>query len=79
MRLCLVVLAAVICIASAQFPNGRILEPPIPQLCSQRVIHERTPDGKFNIKHIFFAIIWFFVVILNSSIILVLLILSSFC
>ena len=29
-----------------QFPNGRILEPPLPQQCAQRVIHERAPDGK---------------------------------
>uniref|UniRef100_A0A1B0D9Q2 Uncharacterized protein n=1 Tax=Phlebotomus papatasi TaxID=29031 RepID=A0A1B0D9Q2_PHLPP len=30
----------------AQFKNGRILEPPIPDRCSQRIIHERAPDGK---------------------------------
>lgn len=39
-------LAAVLCLSSAQFPNGRILEPPVPSLCAQRVIHERAPDGK---------------------------------
>ncbi|XP_017769829.1 PREDICTED: uncharacterized protein LOC108557704 [Nicrophorus vespilloides] len=33
-------------IVSAQFPSGRVLEPPVPSLCAQRVIHERTPDGK---------------------------------
>lgn len=26
--------------------NGRILAPPEPELCAQRIIHERTPDGK---------------------------------
>lgn len=26
--------------------NGRILAPPEPELCAQRNIHERTPDGK---------------------------------
>lgn len=31
---------------AAQFPNGRILEPPVPSLCAQRVIHERAPDNK---------------------------------
>lgn len=30
----------------AQFPNGRVLESPNPQLCAKRVIHERAPDGK---------------------------------
>ncbi|CAH1368087.1 unnamed protein product [Tenebrio molitor] len=33
-------------LALAQFPNGRILEPPVPALCAQRIVHERTPDGK---------------------------------
>lgn len=32
--------------ALCQFPNGRILEPPVPSLCAQRTIHERAPDGK---------------------------------
>ncbi|KAH0818775.1 hypothetical protein GEV33_004016 [Tenebrio molitor] len=32
-------------LALAQFPNGRILEPPVPALCAQRIVHERTPDG----------------------------------
>lgn len=41
------VLFGLLAVAVAQFPNGRILEPPVPQLCAQRVIHERTPDGKF--------------------------------
>ncbi|KAH0821510.1 hypothetical protein GEV33_001281 [Tenebrio molitor] len=31
-------------LALAQFPNGRILEPPVPALCAQRIVHERTPD-----------------------------------
>lgn len=43
---CFVVLAAVCAAAQAQFANGRILEPPVPSLCAQRVIHERRPDGK---------------------------------
>lgn len=34
-------------LACAQFPGGRILEPPVPSLCAQRVIHERTPDGMY--------------------------------
>lgn len=46
MKASLVLLAAIIGLASAQFKNGRILEPPVPALCAQRVIHERTPDGK---------------------------------
>lgn len=37
---------ALIGVAAGQFINGRILEPPVPQLCAQRVIHERGPDGK---------------------------------
>lgn len=43
---------AIVCFSSllglslAQFPNGRILESPVPALCSQRVIHERAPDNK---------------------------------
>lgn len=41
--LILVVLAAV---AQAQFPNGRILEPPVPSLCVQRTIHERFADSE---------------------------------
>lgn len=31
----------------AQFPNGRILEPPVPSQCVQRVIHERYADSMF--------------------------------
>lgn len=42
----IVCMCSVLSIATAQFPNGRILEPPVPQLCQQRVIHERAPDGK---------------------------------
>lgn len=36
------------CISAAygQFQNGRILEPPVPAQCAERVIHERAPDGK---------------------------------
>lgn len=30
----------------AQFPNGRKLEPPIPELCAQRIIHETSPFGQ---------------------------------
>lgn len=40
-----VCLFAVFSLSSAQFQNGR-LEPPNPQLCAQRIIHEKTPDGK---------------------------------
>ncbi|VEN34152.1 unnamed protein product [Callosobruchus maculatus] len=42
----LIIIAALCAVCKAQFPNGRILEPPVPALCAQRVIHERTPDGK---------------------------------
>ncbi|KAJ8982527.1 hypothetical protein NQ317_018568 [Molorchus minor] len=41
-----ILLAALFGVAVAQFPNGRILEPPVPALCAQRTVHERTPDGK---------------------------------
>lgn len=43
---------AIVCFSSvlgaalAQFPNGRFLEPPVPALCANRVIHERAPDNK---------------------------------
>lgn len=37
---------SVICLALAQFPNGRILERPNGVMCSTRTIHERAPDGK---------------------------------
>jgi hypothetical protein len=40
------ILLSVVGLSVAQFPNGRILEPPNPQLCASRVIHERAPDGK---------------------------------
>lgn len=39
-------LSSVLSLALAQFPNGRILEPPVPSLCAQRIIHERAPDQK---------------------------------
>lgn len=42
----LIVLTSIVGLSLAQFPNGRILEPPVPALCAQRVIHERAPDGK---------------------------------
>lgn len=42
----LILLASIVGLSLAQFPNGRILEPPVPALCAQRVIHERSPDGK---------------------------------
>jgi len=42
----LIVLTSIVGLSLAQFPNGRILEPPVPALCAQRVIHERSPDGK---------------------------------
>lgn len=42
----LIVLTSIIGLSLAQFPNGRILEPPVPALCAQRTIHERSPDGK---------------------------------
>lgn len=40
-----VLFAVLLGLASAQFKNGRVLEPPVPALCAQRAIHERTPDG----------------------------------
>lgn len=39
-------LLGVVSLGSTQFTNGRVLDPPVPALCAQRVIHERTPDGK---------------------------------
>lgn len=39
-------LFSVLSVGLAQFSNGRVLDPPNPQLCAQRVIHEKTPDGK---------------------------------
>lgn len=42
----LVCFSSVLSLTLAQFPNGRILEPPVPALCAQRAIHERAPDGK---------------------------------
>lgn len=42
----LVCLCSLLGYALAQFPNGRILEPPVPSLCAQRIVHERAPDGK---------------------------------
>lgn len=42
----IVCFSAFIGLSVCQFPNGRILEPPVPALCAQRQIHERTPDGK---------------------------------
>lgn len=39
-------LISIVSLSSAQFSNGRVLDPPNPQLCAQRIIHEKTPDGK---------------------------------
>lgn len=41
-----IVLFGFVGVALCQFPNGRVLEPPTPAACAQRVIHERAPDGK---------------------------------
>lgn len=42
-----VCLLGVFSLSVGQFQsNGRILAPPEPELCAQRNIHERTPDGK---------------------------------
>ncbi|CAH0557256.1 unnamed protein product [Brassicogethes aeneus] len=46
MKTGIAIFAAIFGVALAQFPNGRILEPPVPQMCAERVIHEKTPDGK---------------------------------
>lgn len=48
----LVCISSVISLSSAQFVNGRFLEPPVPALCAkqQRPIHERAPDGKGYVK-----------------------------
>ncbi|KAH1017174.1 hypothetical protein HUJ05_007872 [Dendroctonus ponderosae] len=32
--------------ALAQFPNGRSLEGPVPEMCAQRTIHETSPLGQ---------------------------------
>lgn len=53
MKTCAILFVAVFGAALAQFPNGRILEPPVPTLCAQRVIHEKTPDGKSPAKNSF--------------------------
>lgn len=42
----LLILLSVVGLSLAQFPNGRILEPPNPQMCANRNVHERAPDGK---------------------------------
>jgi hypothetical protein len=42
----LIIFASIVGLTLAQFPNGRILEPPVPEKCAQRIIHERAPDGK---------------------------------
>jgi len=44
----LVCLSSVLSLSTAQFVNGRSLEPPVPALCAknQRPIHDRAPDGK---------------------------------
>lgn len=42
-RLLILALAAV---AHAQFPNGRVLEGPVPTLCATRTIHERYIDSE---------------------------------
>lgn len=44
--LAIVCFSSVLSISLAQFPNGRILEPPVPALCANRIIHERAPDQK---------------------------------
>lgn len=47
---------AIVCFSSvlgmglAQFAGGRILEPPVPELCANRVVHERAPDNKGYVK-----------------------------
>lgn len=46
-----VCLFGLLSLGSAQFQNGR-LEPPNPQLCAQRIIHEKTPDGKGWVDHL---------------------------
>ncbi|KAF5270478.1 hypothetical protein FQA39_LY08356 [Lamprigera yunnana] len=46
MQVIFITLVSIFYVVSAQFINGRILESPVPSLCAQRTIHERTPDGK---------------------------------
>lgn len=55
-------LLSVLAVAHAQFPNGRILEPPVPALCAQRVIHERFADSKYILLYI--CILYIILVIL---------------
>lgn len=33
-------------VGRTQFNNGRLLDAPNAQLCAQRILHEKTPDGK---------------------------------
>lgn len=51
MKSFIVLFAALFGVTAAQFPNGRILEPPVPALCSQRIIHDRTPDGEYQAEN----------------------------
>lgn len=44
-----ILLVALMAVANAQFPNGRILEPPVPSQCVQRTIHERYADSKSSL------------------------------
>ncbi|XP_011165921.2 uncharacterized protein LOC105200189 [Solenopsis invicta] len=49
----LVLLAALVTLSSAQFqaqPSGRLLEPPIPALCANRIVHQR-----YNGKNYYFS------------------------
>ncbi|KAF5270465.1 hypothetical protein FQA39_LY08343 [Lamprigera yunnana] len=46
MHAILVVLALIFYMVSAQFLNGRTLEPPVASLCAQRTIHERSPNSR---------------------------------
>lgn len=50
MKTTLVLILAMFGTVLGQFStNSRILEPPVPALCAQRIIHERAPDGEFFI------------------------------
>lgn len=53
----------------AQFPNGRILEPPVPSQCVQRVIHERYADSMFYFFYLIlglYKLAYFFAAIVDK-------------
>lgn len=50
MKTSVVLIVAMFGAVFGQFTSNsqRVLEPPVPALCAQRIIHERAPDGKIH-------------------------------